>query len=371
MGVYLCHGFRWHRDAIRFFVIIEDIDDAAPSWVVAPQSSTALVTHFYDIFDFLPYRDGRSGPPPLPQQGPPGAQDRQDEPAKAWEHHPHTPAAPDERGKSPSREPVAAQDPPVPTQPPPGPPSEEELSAARYWSAVALLEEFDPTNLSVASGPWAYVADHVVRVDTSVSIVEEMLRYEALEKSRSSRAMSGPSDETGQKLDTAAKETAAAGWLERLRDKLQTNERIRWYVVVCDDEDRVVDPPPAHLTEDEERTIGYTSEDHEPPLATAEDAVEGDDDGGRKAGGFRFPELLLHHHQHKPPAGKPKKKDWNVVLKQAPAFLKQAPLADEPPPSPLEVAPESTAPVDTTSARKRESRRSGLRRLFSRRFRDS
>ena len=43
------------------------------------------------------------------------------------------------------------------------------------------MEEFDPTNLSVASGPWAYVADLVVRVDTSVSIVEEMLRYEALD----------------------------------------------------------------------------------------------------------------------------------------------------------------------------------------------
>ncbi|RYP66351.1 hypothetical protein DL771_007857 [Monosporascus sp. 5C6A] len=109
------------------------------------------------------------------------------------------------------------------------------------WSVVTLLEEFDPANLSIVSGPWAYIADHVVRIDISTSVAEEMVRYELLERSRYRGATSGLSDETGRKIDTMASENA--GWLERHRDKVQRNELIRWCVVVCGDEDRADQGP--------------------------------------------------------------------------------------------------------------------------------
>jgi hypothetical protein len=103
-------------------------------------------------------------------------------------------------------------------------------------SAIKLLEEFDPKDESVASGPWAYVADHVVRVTTSVSIADEMFRYEARMKRDPNKAMHGPSDEYGRKVFGAS--SKKAGWLEKLRDQLQRGESIRWYVVVCGDEER-------------------------------------------------------------------------------------------------------------------------------------
>ena len=36
MPTYLCHGFRWKRDSIRFLILMNDIDDATPDWVVTP-----------------------------------------------------------------------------------------------------------------------------------------------------------------------------------------------------------------------------------------------------------------------------------------------------------------------------------------------
>ena len=353
MGVYLCHGFRWHRDAIRFFVIIQDVDDAAPSWVVAPRSSAALIAQFYDLFEFLPYRSGASGPPTT--HGPSGGLDRSTEPPQTGDRS-RLRGASVRRGKSPRivSKTVQRKESPTPATPQAIDPPADEETPVSDWSAVALLEEFDPTNLSVVSGPWAYVADHVVRVDTSVSAVEEMLRYEALENSRDVRAMSGPSDETGRKPGNA--ERGAAGWFEMLRDKLQANEPIRWYVVVCDDEDRGVES--THLTtEDEDKTIGYTSEGHGP--AATEEPV---DEGGGNAE-FRLPEFL----DTKPRPREPRT-DWNMVLKKPPAFFKQDPVRDDPHPL-LIGAPPKAAPVDPGAPQGR-SRTRGLRRLFSKRFRD-
>ena len=101
---------------------------------------------------------------------------------------------------------------------------------------MKLLEEYDPSNETLLNGPWAYVADYVVEVDTSVSIMEEMMQYEERMKSETVRPMSGPSDETGRKPSTAG--SKKAGWFEKLRDQLQVEEGIRWYIVVCGDEER-------------------------------------------------------------------------------------------------------------------------------------
>ncbi|KAK7998250.1 hypothetical protein PG989_006290 [Apiospora arundinis] len=118
--------------------------------------------------------------------------------------------------------------------------SPEPDAAFNDWSTVKLLEEYDPANLNQLNGPWAYVADHIVRVDTSASIAEEMMNYEERMKSEKVKAMTGPSDETGRNRNTSGNKKP--GWFEMLRDQLQRGEDIKWYVVVCGDEERSTSP---------------------------------------------------------------------------------------------------------------------------------
>ena len=58
MPAYLVHGFRWPRSAIRCHVIYNNIDDAAPEYIVSPKTSTALIDSFNvlypDTMDSLP-----------------------------------------------------------------------------------------------------------------------------------------------------------------------------------------------------------------------------------------------------------------------------------------------------------------------------
>ncbi|TLD27211.1 hypothetical protein PspLS_04976 [Pyricularia sp. CBS 133598] len=183
MPTYLCHGFRWHRPSIRVYVIVQDIGDAAPDFISGTRSATAILDSFYNLFDFLP--------PPKTLR--------------------------DEQQQQQS------------------PPAATDSASSQAWSAVRLLEEHDPSMLGETTRPHAYVVDHVVRVDLSASIVDEMARYEA--RLKESGAMAGPhSDETGRR-QRAAKDRKA-GWLEKLRDQLQRGEEIRWYVVVNGDEER-------------------------------------------------------------------------------------------------------------------------------------
>ncbi|KAH9908645.1 hypothetical protein F4778DRAFT_355991 [Xylariomycetidae sp. FL2044] len=268
MPTYLCHGFRWHRKSIRYFVVIQNIDDAAPEWIVAPGSALGLLEQFYELFDFLP----ASAPPPsaaeleYQKHAYANSYDSHNDP---YRHHENdelrgryddggsgggrrrsskSRSRSRKRSKSRSRRPkTRARDeprelpPPMPPPPPPPPPPpllpppDEDL-LFNDWSPVKFLEEYDPTNLSVVSGPWAYVADHVVRVDTSISIAEEIGRYEAQVKTEKDKPISGPSDETGRRVNTVG--SKKAGWFEKLRDQLQRGESIRWYVVVCEDEER-------------------------------------------------------------------------------------------------------------------------------------
>lgn len=182
MPTYLCHGFRWHRKNIRIFPVLHDIDDAAPEWVIAPASSRSILATFRELYDFLP-------PPPPPSK----------------------------------------QDPAAAAAAPERPASIRKRKAERY-ADLSLLEEYDPNDLETLSGPYAYVADHVVRVDLSAGVAGEMARYEARMKESGSMS-GGASDELGRKR-------GAKGWLERLRAELEAEEDIRWYVVVCGDEER-------------------------------------------------------------------------------------------------------------------------------------
>ncbi|KAM0205752.1 hypothetical protein ACHAQD_005086 [Fusarium lateritium] len=54
MPTYLCHGFRWHRRDIRIFVILNDLEDAAPNWLLAPATSYCVLDQLHAKYDFLP-----------------------------------------------------------------------------------------------------------------------------------------------------------------------------------------------------------------------------------------------------------------------------------------------------------------------------
>jgi hypothetical protein len=127
-----------------------------------------------------------------------------------------------------------------------GLPAEDELRV-QDWSVVKLLEEYDPTKLDEVSRPYAYVADHVVKIDLSVSIFDEIARYEEQARADRDPPITGPSDEGVPPSREAKKKAskkqqeqqgAGTGWFEKLRDQLQRGEEIRWYVVVNGDEVR-------------------------------------------------------------------------------------------------------------------------------------
>ncbi|KAH8889651.1 hypothetical protein GQ53DRAFT_605577, partial [Thozetella sp. PMI_491] len=208
MPAYLCHGFRWQRRSVRVYVVVQNLDDASPEWIIPAKSSQCLLESFYNLFDFLPYCN-------------------------------------QQRSRSQSRS-LSRQQSNAPSVPLPPMPRSAGSGAsvrgggdgddvrAQDWSVVKLLEEYDPMNLDEVSRPYAYVADYVVRVDLSVGIVEEIQRYEErLRADRDPPMTASASDETGRK-----KSTKKPGWFEKLRDQLQRGEEIRWYVVVNGDEVR-------------------------------------------------------------------------------------------------------------------------------------
>ncbi|KAI1396815.1 hypothetical protein F4819DRAFT_499965 [Hypoxylon fuscum] len=258
MPTYLCHGFRWHRRSIRYFVVIQNVDDAAPEWIVARQSSIALLDQFYELFDFLPpctHPARNLSPSPHRAQGrfsttsnghtharirSYGDQENKEKQGRLANGHNGNGSG--YQGKSPHRSRSFGQ---LATSkrrddrnalPSPEFSEPDESTPFNKWSVVKFLEEFDPSDLTTVSGPWAYVADYVVRIDTSVSVAEEISRYEARVKTDPSKPMSGPSDEAGRRVNTFGNKNA--GWFEKLRDQLQRSETIHWYVVVCGDEER-------------------------------------------------------------------------------------------------------------------------------------
>ncbi|KAK4458932.1 hypothetical protein QBC42DRAFT_275657 [Cladorrhinum samala] len=81
--------------------------------------------------------------------------------------------------------------------------------AASQRSPIQLIEEYDPDNLEVTSSPYAYVCDYVKRVDLSLDVSKEVTNF--------------VSDQS---------------CLGELRDQLQKEASIGWYVVVCGDEER-------------------------------------------------------------------------------------------------------------------------------------
>ena len=46
MPTWLVHGFRWPRAQVRIHVILQNLDDAAPEWIMAPATQTCLHKNF-------------------------------------------------------------------------------------------------------------------------------------------------------------------------------------------------------------------------------------------------------------------------------------------------------------------------------------
>ncbi|CAK7211824.1 hypothetical protein SCUCBS95973_001255 [Sporothrix curviconia] len=312
MPTYLCHGFRWHRPSIRVFVIVQDLDDASPDWLIRPATSRSLLEAFYNLFDFLPQHDvendaeAEAAAAVVAQKA--AAEAAAEKAAAAEQRGRRQSISQAARAKSKSRkekkeEKEKARDvgdnaPTTTTMPTttstPGvvrrSDGRDEVLARQDRSAVKLLEEYDPQRMDEVSRPHAYVADYVARIDLSVSIVDEMARYERLQQQRWRRehktkdgfpSMAGASDE-GPSLGVAlgvgdgssggatlSKKKKGSGWLEQLRDQLQKGEEIRWYIVVNNDEDRAyLDVEECSDGEDEEEEEEAVGEDTEQDVET-------------------------------------------------------------------------------------------------------
>ncbi|KAI0396406.1 hypothetical protein F5Y17DRAFT_119816 [Xylariaceae sp. FL0594] len=326
MPTYLCHGFRWHRRSVLGYIARHDIDDGAPEWVIAPRSEAALVRHFHAKFNFLPplHRPASRHNNPSSSSSSRVFHKRNlshsndcshVSRASSGEYYPDDPRHPNGSGSRTRSESISQQSNASQGRPRTSRRSDEiqtsaptplllspsltvASKASDYFdndhnnnnnnnthsspSPIKLLEEFDPTDESRANGPWAYVADHVVRVTTSVSVADEMFRYEARMKQDPHRAMQrGPSDEYGRKVAGAGSKRKA-GWLEKLRDQLQRGESIRWYVVVCGDEERY--NPTAYRDTGEQ----IPEEDEEEEYVEDEECEEEfEEEGGGGGGGGR------------------------------------------------------------------------------------
>lgn len=277
MPTYLCHGFRWHRHSIRVFVVLQDLEEAAPEWILSPQSTSSILEAFYKVFDFIPEPD------PSP-----------DSTARRTAIASSESDARKPTGKKSAKAAVAvpAAAPAEAPAPPSSVPIEEDAVLAYDWSAVKLLEEYDPNNLKEVSRPYAFVADHVVRVDLDVSVAEEIARYEermAKKSGEDKPMLGGTSDEFGKSgkkgsggSGSGSSSTKKAGWLEKLRDQLQTHEEIRWFVVVCGDDERL---PPDDLEGPEPpRMTGVLDDEDDSDSTEAAPPPRRNQEGGRSGG---------------------------------------------------------------------------------------
>lgn len=50
MPTWLVHGFRWPRPAIRIHTIVQNLDDVATEWLMAPQTTDALFENFKKLY---------------------------------------------------------------------------------------------------------------------------------------------------------------------------------------------------------------------------------------------------------------------------------------------------------------------------------
>ncbi|CAD6454297.1 dcf12247-3ea6-4177-b5af-82bbf45488cb [Sclerotinia trifoliorum] len=260
MPTYLVHGFRWHRSNIRIHIILNDIEDASPEWLMAPRTSNALLNSFYTQFDFLPPSypgpidlSAESTPSHLPPKSPSRTLTKKSDQSPASLKSPSSNDKPSltlkkitthrrnisnsesealhSRSASGSTNPNSS-----------GPQAKEMEKSLRFnqWSVVKLLEQYDPDDLKTASQPWAYVSDYIVEVGLGVSISEEVKKYK--EKLTEEEIVPSAAEELGMSAGEIRRKNKRAGWFDRLRQNLEMDEEMGWFVVVCGDEERWAPP---------------------------------------------------------------------------------------------------------------------------------
>lgn len=145
MPTYLLHGFRWPRPLIRIHIILQNLDDAAAEWLMAPATASTLQANFASLYPDLM--------PSLP--------------------------------------------------------------------SLRFIEQYDPSDDTTKSQPYAYVCDQVHEVSLGVDIDEVRGKGVANE---------------------------AWGALVELRDNIAPGEKVAWFVVVNGDVERW-SPPTVGLLE--------------------------------------------------------------------------------------------------------------------------
>ncbi|THV47402.1 hypothetical protein BGAL_0313g00140 [Botrytis galanthina] len=259
MPTYLLHGFRWKRENIRIYVILNDIEDAAPEWLMAPLTSNALLNSFYKQFDFLP--PSSPGPidiapvpsPPTecttPKPQSPKTLTKKNKKSMISLKSPHKKKSSltlrkgnsngQNNASNSGSETLHSRSASGATNAI----SREQLhngleKPLRFndWSAIKLVEQYDPEDLKTTSQPWAYVSDYMVEIGLGVNICEEVEKY----KANAAEAEPAPPncEELGMSPEEIKKRNEKAGWLDKLRQNLEAEEVCNWYVVVCGDEER-------------------------------------------------------------------------------------------------------------------------------------
>jgi hypothetical protein len=275
MPTYLVHGFRWQRANIRIHIILHDLDDAAPEWVIAPATSVTLLNSFYSLYDFLPpsnpppasyplpsptekivTREGNTQPKTLTKKkgsiASLGSLGRKSRPvrlegtAKGTNGNGHhvTASSEAEASRKTSDTTSASQD------------LKTKKQSFNDWSVVKFLEQYDLNDLSSTSQPYAYVGDYMVEVKLGASVNEEIAKYEARQRAEEAPlnspaspaspgtpgtpniGASGDLSSPGLSARDIRRKSRRLGWFEKLRDGLQKGADIGWFVVVCGDEER-------------------------------------------------------------------------------------------------------------------------------------
>lgn len=262
MPIFLLHGFRWTRINIRFLIILNDIEDAASEWIMAPATSKSLLDNFYKKYDFLP----QCRPPLSISQ-----QTVNNSSILTLEEGifknlelPCTIRSNNSRAslRSPIRK-KNIENPILSNDNKPNKQTGDERKALQCestlslnmetavqfndWSPIKLVEQYDPEEKYVCSQPYAYVADYLIKVDLSVALDDQIQKYEKF------RAEQCESHEESQNIGSLACESVEdkskikenlqkpeKDWFERLRNELEKESDIGWYVVYCGDQEREI-----------------------------------------------------------------------------------------------------------------------------------
>jgi hypothetical protein len=278
-------------------IVTNDLEDAAPEWVMAPATSNALLNSFYTLYDFLP----PSNPHPI---------DYSPEPSPTEEAHPSVADKPPHRtltkrntasrsslissirkGRSPSlgsslalrnsisngqrRNSVLESEAAISRTTSSGTHSniqqrgaeKEKGPSFNEWSVVKLVEQYNPDDMDTKSQPWAYVADHLVEVTLGVSIAEEMKRYE--DKLKAEEEIPDGPENGGISAREARRKSRRVGWFEKLREGLQSDEPAGWHVVFCGDEERWF--PPAEVLDE----MDSQDDEEDPPVVPRDTGLRG------------------------------------------------------------------------------------------------